>query len=115
MLKLKQKSDYTYTWPVKIPFPADNGTISHAEFSVTFRYRDAAQLQRLRDRLIDTETDALAAFTEVISDWSGVIGDDDQPVPYSRDALQALLQLPSAPFALMEAYSASLRGVKAKN
>jgi hypothetical protein len=114
MLTLRKNTNYTYTWPVSVPFPADGGLIKKAEFTATFAYHDAQAVQDIRDR-IDISSDAISPFMEIITGWSGIKDEDNNEIEFSRDSLAALLKIPSAPYAIMEAYAASLRGQRAKN
>lgn len=51
---------------------------------------------------------------DVINDWSDVLGDDQQTVPYSLSAWQQLCRIPGLPVVALSAYRQEA-GAKAKN
>lgn len=51
---------------------------------------------------------------DVIVDWSDVIDDDKQPVPFSREAWQQLCRVPGLPLVVLATYREEA-GARAKN
>lgn len=112
MLKIKQ--NYTYDWPVSVPFPGDGGTIERAEFTAKFVYMGQKALEEARQGIL-SDSDAAAFINRVMVGWSGVADANDKELPFSLDALRQLLDLPSVAMAIMQTYGDSLRGIAVKN
>jgi hypothetical protein len=89
-----------------------SGSPQPFDFSLTCRRLPAAEL---KERLQNAgDTDAADFLAEVIEDWSGVRGEDDQAVPYSVPALLALCQIPGLATVAFRAYLGEV-GAKEKN
>lgn len=111
-----------FTWPVTFRQPVSGGTWS--EVQVEFRFRQIRNsafgaLQRELQQIsasAPTEEEALdraaTAYERIVRDWTGdSIGDPDgTPLPYSKAALIALLDMPGAGRAIIEAYAAAITG-----
>lgn len=56
-----------------------------------------------------------AKIIDLVTGWEGVNNDQGEPVPFDKDTLLKLLQLPKATAALIEAYATSYGIEAAKN
>jgi hypothetical protein len=102
----------TFTCPVRLSRPGDEVPSS---LIVTFKHKGSRDLARWLRAAKDTESDA-EYLAEVIDGWSGVVGDDDKPVPFSRAALEQMLdEFPAAGAELVIAYRRQLADARAKN
>lgn len=101
------------TFKVDVPLSVA-GMDKPLAISVEFRHKNATGLQDwLRRAGERTDVENLA---DVIAGWSGVMGDDGQPVPYTLTALGTLLEnYPAAKWELLFAYKAELTEAKRKN
>lgn len=102
----------TFTCTVRLSVP---GTDLPQAVQVTFRHKTAreldAWLRSARERASDADY-----LHEVIASWSGIAGADDKPLPYSREALAALLDAyPAAGAELVLAYKRQLADARAGN
>jgi len=52
---------------------------------------------------------------EVLVGWAGITDDDGEEVPFSKAALERLLDIPMLATAIVTTYFKSLQGAKAKN
>jgi hypothetical protein len=100
----------TFTAPVSIPLPG--GEIATVDF--TFAHKGRKALQRFLDRVKDMP-DA-EAVAEILGDWSGISGADGEPLPYTPEALEALLDNHhGAAMAILQTYIRELTGARVKN
>ena len=80
----------TVTVPVKGAIPNAAGVAQPFAFSLVCRRITQEQLMSLGQ---DKERSTADFLAEVTQDWSGVLGDDDRPVPYTPAALAQLLDI----------------------
>ena len=125
-LVLKQKEPYT--WPVKITLPTDGGKRITETFTATFAWLKQSridEIKRLADRLNagryssdDEETEGLtniSACREILIDWSDVVDDDGDEVPFTAQALTELLEIPTVAAQIVMQWAKSLDAAKKKN
>lgn len=102
----KVTANPTFTHPVDVLVPTDGGHQKHT-FKATFRVQLAN----------DDDTDALdlnttagssAFLREVVVSMSDLIGDDDQPLPYSDALRETILKVPYIRAALARTYFAAV-------
>jgi hypothetical protein len=109
MFKISSEENKTIIWPVKVEVAADGGKTQRFEFTGVFKLLNDDQRDALEQA---TDTPALATeggdaadaapalagawkdamidrILWTMTDWKGVVGDDDQPLPFSRDSLRA--------------------------
>ena len=121
-------------WPVTAQVPADDG--SGAVRDVTFRVRyllmtreelatvarQSLDLMRAGD--IDSQIEAMseervresvALMQRHVVGWDGISGEDDQPLPFTADNLNALLAVPYLHRAIASGLSDASVGAPAKN
>lgn len=102
----KVTSNPQFTHNVTVSVPVDGGFVDQT-FKTTFRVLDAAQLSS--DNSVDSQIEDLR---RVIVTMGDLVGEDDQPMPYSDALRDQLISLPYVRLALLNAY---VRGVtKAK-
>ena len=100
----------TFTAPVSIPLPG--GETATVDF--TFAHMGRKALQRFLDRVKDLP-DA-EAVGDVVDGWSGVAGADGEPLPYTEEALAAMLDnYHGASLAILQTYIRELTGQRVKN
>lgn len=107
----------TYTWPVEISFPTNGGKHEKQSFDVVFKRLTQKRLKEYLEA-VDTGNDKLNDETfcrEVLAGFKGIVDDKGEEVPFSEEALDALLNIPSVAKAIVMAYLASIAGAKAKN
>lgn len=100
----------TFTAPVSIPLPG--GETATVDF--TFAHMGRKALQRFLDRVKDLP-DA-EAVGDIVDGWSGVSGADGEPLPYTEEALAAMLDnYHGAALAILQVYIRELTGQRVKN
>ena len=125
-LVLKQKEPYT--WPLKITLPTDGGKRITETFTGTFAWVKQSridELKRLADRFeagrysSDDEDAAdltnISACREILIDWSDVVDDDGDEVPFSAQALNELIEIPTVAGQIVTQWFKSLDATKKKN
>ena len=102
----------TFSCPVHISVP---GTDTPATLQVTFKHKTARQLTAWLLASV-SRTDDATYLEEVIADIKPLADADGKPTPYSRAALEALLdQFPASGPELVQAYRKQLADARAKN
>ncbi len=114
--KFRLVTEHLYWWPVEIKMPS--ATRSGAWDTHSFEAQFAA-VPASEARKIAGEIAALASAEEraerehavligAVRDWRNVVDDDDQPVPFSEDALRQAMELGWFRNGLYRAYFRSL-------
>lgn len=114
-------SKHRFWWPVtvRMPDPEKPGQLIEATFQMQFE-----TLPMERARALDAERNALPAdertarlndwLFEVAKDWHEVIDADRAPIPFSREAFAAFLELAWHRNAVIEAYGEAMSGQAAR-
>ncbi len=99
-MQFKLAKTYRYTWPatVQVPDPDQPGKYiaQHLEVvleplpqdEITAATEASAALKTMRA----IAEHGIAQMQRVVKGWSGVVGDDNEPVPFSAENLTAALQ-----------------------
>lgn len=102
----------TFTCPVRLSVPGSDAAVP---VTLTFKHKRARELDAWLKASRDRENDA-EFLAEVIAGWAGIGDSEGKPVPYSREALELLLDAyPSAGLELLLAYRRQLADARAKN
>lgn len=109
MFKMTQSS--TYTWPVTVLMPADGGKFEKSTFDVEFRRLTVDEIRGLEAQ---DETGA-AQCRAIVAGWKAVVDDSGEPVPFSADALEKMLEWAPVRAAILTAFRDSITGARAKN
>jgi hypothetical protein len=99
----------SYRVKVIVETPNESGRHDKSDFMAEFKRCDIDALEELR------KDPQLEVLRKVLVGWDGLIGDDNQPVLYNPTTLEALLAIPQAVFALIEAFWGSIAKAKEKN
>ena len=114
----------TYTWPMKIVLPTDGGRRETHSFDAVLRrlpqsrINEIIKLAKAMDRNRSDNDEELSdqdAAREIIADWSGVVDDDGESIPFSEASLTALLEIPTVAGQIIKGWFESLDGSKRKN
>ncbi|MGA0447590.1 MAG: hypothetical protein ACO3M2_12370 [Pseudohongiellaceae bacterium] len=125
-LVLKQKEPYT--WPIKITLPTDGGKRVTETFTGTFAWIKQSRIDELKrlaeraevGRFSPDAEDAedltnISACREVLVGWSDVLDDDGDEVPFSSQAFNDLIEIPTVAGQIVTQWLQSLDSVKRKN
>lgn len=124
MPKFVLKKEHTWKWPVKvrIPHPTRIGTFETHQIDMFFRAISndeakaiSAELDLLTtDEEIDDHKDTV--LRRAITGWDEQTVSDDEgnPIPFSTEALNEVLQFPWGRLAAYEAYGAAISGGASK-
>lgn len=110
MFKISQAG--TYTWPVTVKVPANNGTYATHKFTAEFKRLKQSELEDMEKRGI---TDRQYA-AEVMAGWGDDVLDvENNPVPFNSETLAQFLDEPVIAGAIVLAHRASITGALLKN
>lgn len=110
MFKISQSE--TYSWPVRVQIPTDEGKFHTHSFTAYFRRVPQSRFEELLAN--DARDRDIAAV--VMAGWGDDVVDvDDNPVAFSDAALAQFLDFPGVAAAVVIAYAESLQGAKRKN
>lgn len=105
--KLTQKP--TFTAPVTVNVPNDKGGFDKNTFIAKFRRPTVDEQAELRP----LNNDELVR--RMLVDWDLKDSDTNEPVAFSQDNLEALLQISPSPLATAMAFWESMAGSRSKN
>lgn len=109
MIKLKPDPEFDALVKLSVP-----GIAEPVELSMRFRYMNAADMIawfKANERIESAE-----ALDQIIVGWTGVMGEDGQSVPYSKEALATLLRnYVSATGEIVRAWRMELQESRLKN
>lgn len=109
------KQDDRFTWPISFDVPVDGGRHQRQTFDGEFIRLSQSRIRELSAALQDQETGDQDIAREVLVGWSGITDDDGEEVPFSKAALDRLLDIPMLATAIVTTYFKSLQGAKTKN
>jgi len=99
----------TYRVKVIVETPNMNGKMDKSDFMAEFKRCDLSQIDELRNI---AQRDVVR---EVLTGWEGLIDEDGHAVPFNPATLEAVLSIPQAMIALIEAFWESVHKAKQKN
>lgn len=108
----KVTSEPQFTHAVKVQEPVDGG-FKESTFKVRFRVIPMDQLKAEDGE--EGEAAQKVSLRKVIVSMSDLIGEDDQPLPYSDDLRDQLLDMAYVRLALLQTYTKALTKVKTGN
>jgi len=107
MFSIAQKDHFTY--PVKVEIVADGGKRHSYGFDATFRRLSREEFLTVTKRAQAAELDDAELIRDVLLGWKGIEDEKGEPLPYSEEAREALLDvwpvLPALVNAFIEAHS----------
>lgn len=110
---ISQKS--TYTWPVSIEFPVDNGKTEKQSFDAEFRRMTNTRINEIRAAIEKGEITDTTLASEVLVGWEGVTDGNGEAVPFTERSRDQLLDVPLVAASVVMSWLGSLTGVKRKN
>ncbi len=99
----------TYRVKVTVETPNEHGKIDKSDFMAEFKRADLATLDELR------KEPQLDVLRQVLVGWDGLVDEDNNTVPFNAATRDAVLTIPQAVFALVDAFWASIAKAKQKN
>jgi len=109
------REEFEVEWPVKVMVPRDGGGFDQQPCKVRFKAMPIDEAQEKRAAIDDLPEDEQdAGHTELLMDtmvgWDGVIDEDKNPIPFSRDNLKTALRFQFVLTAFVKAYSDAFSG-----
>lgn len=101
----------TFSAPVKVNVPNDQGSFDKNTFTAKFKRPSQEDAQALREQNLMPED----LVREMLVDWDMTDGDTNERVLFTRENLEAALQILPTPLALALAFWESVNGARTKN
>lgn len=111
MFKVTSEPQFTHT--IKVMVPTDGGHMEQS-FKATFRVIPIEDLAA-EDDAEDKAAGQLRTLRKVIVSFGDLVGDDDQPLPYSDALRDQLLEVPYVRIALLRTYLSAVTKAKSGN
>lgn len=112
MFKIVQTT--SYKWPVEFKIPTDGGRFANHSFDAEFKRLTRDEVEALRNRFTDPDTNVADLAREIVVGWDGV-SDDSGAIPFSVSALNRVLEIQGVAPAIVGSFLASCYGVERKN
>ncbi len=107
MFKVTSEKQFTHT--VKVMVPVDGGHVEQS-LKATFRVLPVDQINDATT--LESQKELMQRAIVKLDD---LVGDDDQPLPYSDDLRDQLIEVPYLRLALAKAYAAAVLKARAGN
>ena len=109
------KQDDRFTWPISFDVPVDGGRHQRQSFDGEFVRVSQSRLRQFGEAIQGDEMTDADIARQVLVGWSGITDDEGEEVPFSKAALDRLLDVPMLATAIVTTYFKSLQGAKQKN
>jgi hypothetical protein len=121
-MKFKLVDDLVFWWPVKVSIPDTTkpGQFVEQELEIEFEALSQNEAQELDKLLLDADSVTARLDREnillrrVCRDWRGVVGENDQPIGFSSDALNKALGFGWFRTGVYLAYASAMAGDQAR-
>lgn len=100
-------------WPVVIPVPQSGGKVQKHEITAEFDILPQTRIEEITAEARSGDQDK-ALLREVLVGWDDVAGEDGQPIGFSPEARDALIDISYVRAALMRAYFEASSGAAAR-
>lgn len=107
----KLKTNVEFAWPVKVQVPTDGRHVEQP-FTARFKQVDRSRFVDLNNGDAEEETNLLR---EVLIGWDGIGDENGEPIPFSEQTRDQLLEIPYVRTAIVEAFFEGIAGRKRKN
>lgn len=108
-MAFKRTQKPTFTASVTVNVPNDKAGFDKNTFTATFKRLPMAGLDEMRGQ---TNTEVVR---KVLTDWDLKDEETGEDVPFSKDELEAVLQISPSPMAIALAFWESVGGARTKN
>lgn len=105
--KLARKE--TYETEIAVSMPGDKGKRTTEKFLARFKHVELTRLDELRS------VPHREVLDEVLVGWSGMVDENDEPVPFNNETRAAVYEIPQAFEALVQGFWTSIFGAKKGN
>lgn len=105
----------TYTAPVKVDIPTDNGKTIPRVFEATFKRLTQTELDNIAERLQAKELTDDQLINEVMVGWGGVADEDGKPLEFNPANLATLLDVYPVRPTIVSTFYATINGARRKN
>lgn len=95
--------EHRFSWPVSFEVPMDNGTRAAQGFTARFRLLPQSRIE-------DLSATPQALMAEALIGWEGIREEHGGDLPFSPEAVRALLDVPYILVALATAYADAVSG-----
>lgn len=109
------KKSPTYTWPVTIEFPVDNGKSKKESFDAEFKRVTESELESVRSQFKANELDNKDFAKDILVGWKGIKDEDGNDIPFTESTKAQLFDFPLVANEVVSAFFDSILGSKTKN
>lgn len=116
------KQSDCYRCAITVHLVAENGKKVSNQFEAKFRRISTTRVEEIVEIAKRVKDDGDLAelrlndlLFEIIADWDGVESEPGKPLPFSQEALDSLLDIPSVGAQILEAWFNSINHQKTKN
>ncbi|MGF1727212.1 hypothetical protein [Photobacterium nomapromontoriensis] len=92
-------------WPVKITVPMDGGKVQTCDITLDFKLVGSDEFRQM------SQQGDSKLFNEVVTGWSGIAGEDGEPLPFTPDNLTAACQNQHFTAGALQGYMKAMSGV----
>jgi hypothetical protein len=111
MIRLQPKPTFQFKVELSVP-----GSEEPARFTLVGKHMGQAALSTWAEKAKELQGQDAAFLAEVITDWSGVTGEDGKAVKFDKDALATLIDAyPGSGLQVFTAYIKELSAGRGKN
>jgi len=111
----KLSANPTYTAPVKVDMPTDNGKTIQKTFEAKFKRLTQTELDDLQKRVSSGDLGDDAFVSEVLVGWSGVQDDDGNELEFNPKNLASALDVYPVRPSIIRAFYDTIKTAKTKN
>ena len=106
----------SYTWPVTIEIPVDDGKYERSKFKGKFKRISQSRVREMGELIGTDELTDVDVCKEVLIGWEGIEDADGEPETFSQSKLSQILDVPLVATAIATAFFESMMGgAKRKN
>ena len=105
------QDEYRRTWPVKLKFETAGGKVEEHTFQALFKVPSIGRIKELTGARNQLEADE-QMLREALIGWDGIVGQDKEPIPFSVEARDRLLDVPIIRVAISRALQDAIAGLE---
>jgi hypothetical protein len=109
------KQTNSYSWPVSVEIPVDNGRHERSTFDAEFKRIPQTRIKEFGEELDAGTISESDICREVLIGWKGITDDDGKEVKFTQSNFEQLVDVPMVAMAVATSFFNSLAGVKRKN
>lgn len=114
-MAFKLKFTDTYTAPVTVEIPGNNGRFEKQTFSVEFKRFNRTKLADIVRAAYDRSRDDREIVDEILVGWSGITDENGDDLEYTKDNADRVFEVVQVLPAIVQTFFATITKAKEKN